>query len=90
MIPLNFWRNLAHQIGSLALLLGLAYVCRELSLLLPLGGSVSIWRFLVSGMLYSALIAALVLLCPAIVGMSRQELRELYYRLRAYQRSRQA
>lgn len=90
MIPLNFWRNLAHQIASLALLLGLAYLCRELSLVLPLGGGLSIWRFLVSGMLYSALIAAIVLICPALVGMSRQELRELYYRLRAYQRSRQA
>lgn len=84
MIPLNFARNLVHQIGSLALLLAVAYGCREISLLAPLGGSESVWRFLLSGMLYSALVASLVLLFPPLVGMSRQDLRELFLRLRAY------
>lgn len=85
MIPLNFWRNFMHQIGSLALLLGVAFACREVSLLLPFGeASTSIGRFLLSGMLYSLIITALILLFPRLVGMSRQELRELFRRLQAY------
>lgn len=83
MIPLNFARNLAHQMGSLALLLAVAYVCREISLLLPLGEE-SLWRFLLSGVLYSALVGSLVLVFPPLVGMSRQDLRELFLRLQAF------
>ncbi|MDO5483947.1 MAG: lipopolysaccharide biosynthesis protein, partial [Desulfovibrionaceae bacterium] len=81
-IHIAFWRNLAHQIWSLALLLGLAFACRWLTLALGLGDMASFWRFLTCGVLYSAGVAACCLAFPQLLGLSRQELRELYYRFR--------
>ena len=83
-IPLHFWRNLFHQVWSLCFLLGLAFAARELTLPLPIPAvdSLGISRFVASGILYSAGCAALILAFPPIVGMSRQDLRELWLRFR--------
>ena len=79
-IPLNFWRNVAHQIWSLAVLLLMAYGCREATLYLGLGGIDSLPRFLESGVIYTAGIGVLCLSMPAVMGFSRQELREIFIR----------
>ena len=86
-IPLAFWRNLAHQVWSLVLLLGLAFACRQCSLALGLGGMESLWRFLVCGLLYSLGVGGCCLLWPQVLGLSRQELRELYRRFAARKRA---
>ena len=79
-IPLSFWRNLAHQIYSLALLLALAFLAREVTLLFPHGEAFSLLRFLVSGLLYTLATALLCFLFPQIMGLTRTELRELLRR----------
>jgi len=76
-IPICFWRNLAHQIWSLGLLLGLAFACRQLTLSLGLGDGTSLWRFLACGLLYSLAVAACCLAWPQVLGLSRQDMREL-------------
>ncbi|MDR1777485.1 MAG: lipopolysaccharide biosynthesis protein [Desulfovibrio sp.] len=87
-IPLSFGRNLAHQAWSLMFLLPPAFFCREITLGLGLGGADSLLRFCVSGMLYSALIAAVCCIFPRLLGMSRQDARELLARItRARKRS---
>jgi hypothetical protein len=71
MLSLNFLHNLLHQLASLAVLLGLAFVSREItSMLLPAGFT----RFILSGMLYSLLVALCLLAAPRLAGCSRQEL----------------
>lgn len=81
MIPLHFWRNVGHQLWSLALLLALAYGCRTLTMLLGVGDAGSLWRFLVSGMVYSLLVVTLAWMFPALIGCSRQDLREMKTRV---------
>ncbi|MBO4369104.1 MAG: lipopolysaccharide biosynthesis protein [Desulfovibrio sp.] len=76
-IPISFWKNIAHQILSLALLLALAFGIRELTYLFPLGTSFSILRFLTSGLLYTFACALLCLLFPQLLGMQRNELKDL-------------
>lgn len=85
-IPIAFWSNLLHQIWSLALLLGLAFSCHWLTLDLGLGDVTSFWRFIACGLVYSLSSALLCLVWPQILGLSRQDLRELYIR---FSRSRQ-
>ena len=79
-IPLKFWRNVAHQVWSLAVLLLLAFGCRQLTLYLGIGDVDSLPRFLVSGVIYTAAIGLLCLGMPAVMGFSRQELREVFIR----------
>ena len=81
-VPLAFWRNVLHQIWSLAVLLGCAFGCRLLTLELGLGGSDSILRFFCAGVLYTAAIAGIALCFPLLLGLSRQEVRELVRRFR--------
>lgn len=85
-VPLRFWRNLLHQIWSLAALLALAFACREASLLAGLGGVESLPRFFLSGVLYSGCAIFVAALLPAFLGLSRQEVRELIVRFRRRQR----
>lgn len=85
-MPLRFWRNLLHQIWSLAALLALAFACREASLLAGLGGVESLPRFFLSGVLYSGCAILVAALLPAFLGLSRQEVRELIVRFRRRQR----
>lgn len=81
-VPLNFWRNLVHQVWSLLLLLAIAFACRQLTLMLGLGAQESIVRFLCSGVLYTLVIGLIAIVLPALLGLSRQEVRELIYRFR--------
>lgn len=81
-VPLHFWRNLAHQIWSLAALLALAWGCREASLLAGLGNMESIPRFFLSGILYTCCVTLFAAVLPAFLGLSRQEVRELLIRFR--------
>lgn len=85
-IPLNFRRNAAHQVWSLAVLLALAFCCRQATLALGLGGLESLTRFLVSGVAYTACVALLCLGLPAVMGFTRQELREIFIRFRKSRR----
>ena len=62
------------------MLLMLAFGCREATLYLGLGDIDSLPRFLVSGVIYTAAIGLLCLSMPAVMGFSRQELREIFIR----------
>ncbi len=75
-VPLHLARNVFHQVWSLVLLLALAWFCRWLTMALGLGGLESVARFLCSGVVYTALVAAAALLVPQLLGMSRAELKE--------------
>lgn len=81
LIPFSFWRNLLHQFWSLAILLGLALGCRELTLHFGLGGVDSLLRFLVAGMLYTVAVAGVILLLPAFAGLSREDLQGILRRI---------
>jgi len=81
-VPLAFWRNLFHQIWSLALLLGLAFGCRWLTQYAGLGSLDSFVRFFCSGVLYTAVLALVGVLCPALLGLSREEVRDFVKRVR--------
>lgn len=76
-VPLSFFKNVLHQVWSLVVLLGLAWVCRTVTLSLGVGDMESVVRFVVSGVLYSLVVLVLCALCPAILGLSRQEVYEL-------------
>lgn len=81
LVPFDFWRNLVRQFLIVLILLGAAYACRfAASLLLP--ESAVPWRFVLSGVLYTALYGAIALLFPSLFGMSRREQRELIARFR--------
>lgn len=82
MIPLNFWRNLAHQFWCVLLLLALAFGCRTLTFLLTQGTLGDLPRFILSGMLYTALVGGLAWLFPPIIGLSREEFAEILVRVR--------
>ncbi|MCR4667693.1 MAG: lipopolysaccharide biosynthesis protein [Desulfovibrio sp.] len=79
-IPLSFWRNMAHQLLSLVLLLGLALAIREITYFFPLGDAFFLLRFLISGLLYTFMTAILCLSFPQLIGMQRFELKELWVR----------
>lgn len=81
MIPLDFSRNLLHQIAALTVLLALAFGCREVTLLLSPGEIASVARFLISGLLYSVSTTCLALVFPPLLGLNRSELRELFRRI---------
>ena len=81
-LPLSFWRNFAHQIWSLAVLLTLAWLCREGTIMAGLGDLNTFSRFLVSGVLYSAGAGVVCVAMPALLGLSRQDVRELVARFR--------
>ncbi|MDO5536345.1 MAG: lipopolysaccharide biosynthesis protein [Desulfovibrionaceae bacterium] len=79
-VPLHFWRNLGHQVWSLLLLLGLAWLCRWLTIEAGLGDLTSIMRFLCSGVIYTVLTAAVGLAFPALLGLTRQDMKNLLER----------
>lgn len=87
-VPLNFWRNLAHQFWSLGLLAGLAFLCREATVALGLGALNSIPRFFVSGVCYTILLALVALALPALLGLTRAEMRDLMDRVAGRFRNR--
>lgn len=79
-IPLTFWRNLAHQIISLALLLLIAFAAREVTLIFPHSDSFTLLRFLASGLLYTLVTLFFCLIFPQLMGMQRKDLKELLSR----------
>lgn len=82
MVPINYARNLAHQILAPAVLIALALLCREGTMFCGLGGPDDLPRFLVSGLLYSCLVLLAVLAAPALMGATRRELGEMWTRVR--------
>lgn len=86
LIPLNFWRSLVLQFVILGSLLALAFGASTLShhFLDGLGDTI---RFLASGIVYGLASFSVALLCPALVGISHRELRELVIRFRRRGRS---
>ena len=68
------------------MLLGLAWLCREGTLMAGLGDVDTFSRFFISGVLYSVGTVLLCLSLPAVLGLSRQDLRELVAR---FKKSRQ-
>ena len=74
-VPLNFLRNLLLQVLILAAFLVLAWLAQA-GVDTVLAGQGQIVRFLISGILYTILSAALGLGCPQLFGCSRQYLLE--------------
>ncbi|MDR1856182.1 MAG: lipopolysaccharide biosynthesis protein [Desulfovibrio sp.] len=83
-LPLSFKRNFLHQLWSLAVLLAVAFLSREVTVHMGFGSVDSIWRFLVSGVCYSVAVAAVCWSCPALLGLSRQDVREFVIRIRLH------
>ena len=81
MLSLKYLHNLLHQLASLAVLLCLAFVSREVTSLLLSGLVTNFVRFLLSGVLYSLLVAACLFAVPQLAGCSRQEMYSIGGRL---------
>lgn len=79
--PIGFGRLLWHQLWSVGVLLALAWACRTLTLTLG-GGEHSLWRFVMSGCVYSVLVLCALWAFPALAGCTRQDMREWYIRAR--------
>ena len=71
--PFGFFRNLLHQAVCLVVLIGLALVTREATLLAGLGSDADIPRFFCSGILYTLLSLPLAVLFPFVFGLSKGE-----------------
>ena len=81
MLSFNYLRNLAHQLVSLAVLLSLAFISREITSMLPSGLVTDLARFFLSGVVYSLLAALCLLAVPRLAGCSRQELHDIGWRV---------
>lgn len=80
LIPFSYLRNLAHQFWCLAVLLGLACGCHELTLLCGIGDATSLPRFLCAGVLYTLSVLLALFLLPALAGLQRAELTDFLRR----------
>lgn len=80
MIPMHFWRNMVHQVTTLAFLAGMAWLARTLTIHFGLGDATAVIRFFISGVLYSVVVGSTVLVLPQLVGLSRADLRGLAVR----------
>lgn len=81
LIPMRFWRNLAHQAYSLAFLLGVAWSARWLTMAAGLGDAENVVRFFVSGVVYTAIMVVAVLAFPPLAGLTRADIRGLAIRI---------
>lgn len=79
-IPFKFWSNLAHQIFSLLVLLTVAWGSREISFIIGASLENYIYRFILSGIIYTIACLGLGICFPQLLGLSRQEIRELIIR----------
>lgn len=83
-IPFNFARNLLHQFVCPGIMLAVACLSRWLSFqaanLVAFSDAEYLWRFVFSGLVYTAAIMLLCFAAPQILGISRQEMRELRIR----------
>lgn len=84
MIPFAFWRNLCHQILSVAFLLFLAFGCQRISMQIGIPGAHFMWRFIISGFFYTMATAISVLIAPRLLGLTRRETVEIYRRFRGW------
>ena len=89
LIPLNFFRNLLLQGLIMGSLLGLAWICKDVTSLYFTEEPQQILRFILSGMLYSFMSLGLVVTCPWMFGCSWQDFREMLIRLRIMKRKPQ-
>lgn len=85
-IPFKFWHNFLHQLITVGIFLGIAWLAKQGMFLILPGTDNFIWRFGASGILYSIGILALCLLFPGLLGLSHQELRELALRFHILRR----
>ena len=83
LLPVNFWRSLLHQFAAPAVLLSLAFLCRFTTIFAGFGPTDGLLRFIISGLIYSLLVALCLLAVPQLMGASRQDLREMWVRLRS-------
>lgn len=83
-IPFAFWKNLRHQILSLVILSFLAFGCRQITLELAFLDGHFLWRFLISGFIYTCSVFAAAAISPGLLGMSRQDVREILIRFKKY------
>lgn len=77
-IPFAFWKNLWHQVFCVAVFSGLAIFASECSLIA--GFENFLFRFALSGIIYTFAVCILCVAFPLFVGLSRQEIRELAVR----------
>lgn len=86
LINFSFWKNFSHQILCVLCFLTVAILSREITFYLadayPPAIELIIMRFILSGFIYSIAILALFFYMPAMLGLSRQELKELFIRLK--------
>jgi len=77
LLGLRFWRYFAHQIGSVGILLFIAFFARLIiGFVLSFSGNVFI-SFASSGILYSILVAGVIILFPPIFGVNRNDIKSL-------------
>lgn len=81
LVPFNFSRNLLHQIVCVLAFTSLALLCRHLSCNIPELSDHLLWRFFISGILYSGLAILTTLAAPALLGLRRKEIKEIMTRL---------
>ena len=82
-VPIRLLPIMLHEIWCVLVLAAVAFACRELTLMLGLGGIDSLLRFLISGVVYTLAAALTALLIPQLLGMSRAEMDEKIRKLRA-------
>lgn len=84
MVPFPFWRNLCHQILSVLILCSFAFFSHWLSQHTPFLSGHYLIRFFCSGILYTVCVIAACIACPRLLGLSRNDCRELYRRFRRF------
>lgn len=83
-VPFAFWKNLSHQIASLLLLGFMAFGARRISMQLVFLDGHFVWRFIVSGFIYTCAVATAAIAAPQLLGMSRRDAAELVARFRRF------
>lgn len=84
LVPFPFWRNLGHQITSVMILCFLAWGSSQISFHIQALEGHFLWRFLVSGFIYTCAVAAAIILAPRLLGMTQNDLLELRARFCAF------
>jgi O-antigen/teichoic acid export membrane protein len=82
MLGLSFPRFFGHQVISMALLSGLAWLSNALAALAVFGAHRHLYQFLFSGLVYAAFAVLSIVLAPALVGLKRSELVDQWGKLK--------
>lgn len=77
LIPLKFWKNLGLQGLILIAFVSLAWLGQQLVALIVPESLFYLWKFFLSGMMYSCLSGLALLLCPQLFGCTREDLHKL-------------